>query len=147
MARRVVITTPLPSTESVAAELGVSQKRVRELRKLIGFDPKRAKTRSAKPTKLTKKNVPYRARRGRVSSAELGYLGELRKTLTVFPPVQIYASFKRDPAGDRKRFSSMFHTMNNMSLFFSRLLLDCADSASLRGRRLKYLAANDGSIG
>jgi hypothetical protein len=51
MARRVVIRTPLPSTEAVAAELGVSQKRVRELRKLIGFDPNGDQNRATKRTK------------------------------------------------------------------------------------------------
>jgi hypothetical protein len=60
MARRVVIKTPLPSTEAVAAELGVSQKRLRELRELIGFDPREAKMRSIKPSKPTKKRASTR---------------------------------------------------------------------------------------
>lgn len=60
MARRVVIRTPYPSTEEVAKDLGVSMKRVRELRKLIGFDPKQVKLRSDKPTKVTRKRAAPR---------------------------------------------------------------------------------------
>jgi hypothetical protein len=35
-----IINTPLPSPDVVAAKLGISQKRVRELRKLIRLAPK-----------------------------------------------------------------------------------------------------------
>jgi len=57
MRKRVVIRSPYPSTEAVAAELGVSQKRLRELRELIGFDPKEAATSSTKRSKRTKKRA------------------------------------------------------------------------------------------
>jgi hypothetical protein len=47
MRKRVVIRSAYPSSEAVAAEFGISQKRMRELRKLIGFDQRQEKT---KPT-------------------------------------------------------------------------------------------------
>jgi hypothetical protein len=48
MRKRVVIRSPYPSSEEVAAEFGISQKRMRELRKLIGFNQNPEKIKPAK---------------------------------------------------------------------------------------------------
>jgi hypothetical protein len=47
----VVIRTPYPTTEELAEEFGVSKKRLRELRKLVGFEPVGNKTRPARHPK------------------------------------------------------------------------------------------------
>jgi hypothetical protein len=57
MAKPVVIRTPLPSPDEVAAKLGISKKRVRELRKLIGVHPKRVKIKSADSTRSNKARI------------------------------------------------------------------------------------------
>jgi len=39
----VIVRTPYPTTEEVAEVLGVSKKRLRELRRLVGFEPQEKK--------------------------------------------------------------------------------------------------------
>jgi len=54
----VIIRTPYPSTESVARELGVSMRRLKEIRKLFGLNPENPGT--TKRATLAKKRAAAR---------------------------------------------------------------------------------------
>jgi hypothetical protein len=62
MAAKTIISTPYPTVEEVAAELGVSENRVRELRllleKIVG--PRRKGRSAASRSTTTKKKKPSR---------------------------------------------------------------------------------------
>jgi hypothetical protein len=51
MQRPAIIRTPLPTPEEVAAELGISKRRVRELRELVDSIENRGKTKAIRKRK------------------------------------------------------------------------------------------------